>query len=65
MVQWLGLGAFTAMDLGLIPGQGTKIHKPRGMAKYIYIIYIILYIKYNIYDYIYYIMYIKFIIIYI
>ena len=24
-VQWLGLSAFTAMGLGLIPGQGTKI----------------------------------------
>ena len=24
-VQWLGLGAFTAGALGLIPGQGTKI----------------------------------------
>ena len=35
-VQWLGLGAFTAVDLGLIPGQGTKIHKPRVMAIYIY-----------------------------
>ena len=25
VVQWLGLGAFTAEDLGLIPGGGTKI----------------------------------------
>ena len=25
MVQWLGLGTFTAMVLGSIPGQGTKI----------------------------------------
>ena len=25
MVQWLGLGTFTAVGLGLIPGQGTKI----------------------------------------
>lgn len=25
MVQWLGLGAFTAMGLGSIPGRGTKI----------------------------------------
>ena len=24
-VQWLKLGAFTAVGLGLIPGQGTKI----------------------------------------
>ena len=24
-VQWLGLGAFTAMSPGSIPGQGTKI----------------------------------------
>ena len=24
-IQWLGLGAFTAMGLGSIPGQGTKI----------------------------------------
>ena len=24
-VQWLGPGAFTAEDLGSIPGQGTKI----------------------------------------
>ena len=23
--QWLGLGSFTAEDLGSIPGQGTKI----------------------------------------
>ena len=25
VVQWLGLFAFTAKDLGSIPGQGTKI----------------------------------------
>ena len=25
VVQWLGLGSFTAEDLGSIPGQGTKI----------------------------------------
>ena len=25
MVQWLGLRAFTAVGLGLIPAQGTKI----------------------------------------
>ena len=25
MVQWLGLGAFTAMVPGSIPGRGTKI----------------------------------------
>ena len=25
VVQWLGLGAFTAEGPGLIPGQGTKI----------------------------------------
>ena len=25
MVQWLGLGAFTAVGLGSIPGWGTKI----------------------------------------
>ena len=25
MVQWLGLGAFTAMALGSNPGQGIKI----------------------------------------
>ena len=25
VVQWLGLGAFTAVGLGSIPGQGTKI----------------------------------------
>ena len=24
-IQWLGLGAFTAMGPGLIPGWGTKI----------------------------------------
>ena len=24
-VQWLGLGTLTAVDPGLIPGQGTKI----------------------------------------
>ena len=23
--QWLGLGAFTALDLGSIPGRGAKI----------------------------------------
>ena len=32
-VQWLGLGALTAKCASSIPGQGTKIHKPRGMAK--------------------------------
>ena len=36
VVQWLGLCAFTAKDLGLIPGLGTKILKvffcPRLMA---------------------------------
>ena len=25
MVPWLGLGAFTAVALGSIPGQGTKV----------------------------------------
>ena len=25
VVQWLGLSAFTAKGVGLIPGQGTKI----------------------------------------
>ena len=25
MVQWLGLQAFTAKDVGSVPGQGTKI----------------------------------------
>ena len=25
MVQWLGLGAFTAVVLGSVPGRGTKI----------------------------------------
>ena len=25
MVQWLRLGVFTAVGLGLIPGRGTKI----------------------------------------
>ena len=25
MVQWLGLGTFTAKGAGSIPGQGTKI----------------------------------------
>ena len=25
LVQWLRTGAFTAEDVGLIPGQGTKI----------------------------------------
>ena len=36
MVQWLGLGAFTAVALGSIPGQGTKIppaHKLSGTGK--------------------------------
>ena len=31
-VQWLGLGAFTAEDLGSIPGRGRS-HKPHGAAK--------------------------------
>ena len=25
VIQWLGLGTFTAVGLGSIPGQGTKI----------------------------------------
>ena len=29
MVQWLRLSAFTAMGLGSIPGQGTKISQDR------------------------------------
>ena len=35
MVQWLGLGAFTAVGLGSIPGQGAKIPKAaqRGQKK--------------------------------
>ena len=32
-VQWLGFGALTAKCESSVPGQGTKIHKPRGMAK--------------------------------
>ena len=32
-VQWLGPHTSTARGLGSIPGQGTKIHKPCGMAK--------------------------------
>ena len=32
-VQWLGLGTFTAVDPGLIPGQRMKTHKPRGDQK--------------------------------
>ena len=33
--QWLGLNAFTAKGLGLIPGQGTEILKAMscGVAK--------------------------------
>ena len=27
VVQWLGLGDFTAVGLGSVPGQGTKTHK--------------------------------------
>ena len=27
MVQWLGVRAFIAEGMGLIPGQGTKIHQ--------------------------------------
>ena len=35
MVQWLGFSAFTAVGLGLIPCQGTKISQVMscGMAK--------------------------------
>ena len=34
VIWWLGFSAFTAVDLGSIPGQGTKIiHKPEGTAK--------------------------------
>ena len=33
VVQWLRLHASTARGLGLIPGQGTKIHIPQGEAK--------------------------------
>ena len=33
MVQWLGLGTFTAMVPGSIPGRGTTIHKLHGAAK--------------------------------
>ena len=32
-VQWLGLCTLTAKDTGSIPGQGTEICKPCGMAK--------------------------------
>ena len=46
MVQWLGVCAFTAKGLGLIPGHGTKIpqatkQKNKNKKIYIYIIYII------------------------
>ena len=33
VVQQLGLGTFIAQGLGSIPGGGTKIPKPRGVAK--------------------------------
>ena len=33
MVQWLGLRAFTAEGVDLIPGGGPKIHKVHGVAK--------------------------------
>jgi len=33
MVQWLGLDAFTAVGLGLIPGWGTKIPKAKGRGQ--------------------------------
>ena len=33
VVQLLGHHIFTAKDLGLIPSQGTKIHKPYHVAK--------------------------------
>ena len=33
VVQWLGLSALTAMGLGLIPGQGTKIPQASSVAK--------------------------------
>ena len=29
VVQWLRLGAFTAMPVDSVPGQGTKIPQPR------------------------------------
>ena len=32
-VQWLGPGTFTAGGPGSIPGQGTKLCKPRGTAQ--------------------------------
>ena len=32
-VQWLGLGASKAGDLGFAPGQGTKIPQWYGLAK--------------------------------
>ena len=33
-VQWLGLHAFTAVDPGSIPGQGTKILGPKKKKKF-------------------------------
>ena len=38
VVQWLGLHAFTAEGLSLIPGQGTKIPQasPHGQEKEIF-----------------------------
>ena len=33
VVQWLRLGAFTAVSLGSIPGWGTKVPRPCGTAK--------------------------------
>ena len=33
VVQWLDLHAFTAMDLGSIPGQGTEILQATGYGR--------------------------------
>ena len=51
-VQWLGLCAPNAGDMGSIPGWGTKICMPCGKKKYIYI-YIYIYIYKSVYIYIY------------
>ena len=34
MVEWLGLGPFTAVDLDSIPGWKLRFHKTCSVAKY-------------------------------
>ena len=39
-VLWLGLGTFTAVGLGLIPGRGTKIPQPKTLPSKIQLIHL-------------------------